>query len=564
VIIDAIKESRRIFQRMNSYAIYRIAETLRVLLFMTAAILIFKFPPLTAIMIVMLALLNDGAILSIAYDNVKYENEPEAWNMRRVLGVASVLGVIGPIAAFGLFFLGDRVFHFDHDHLQPMMYLMLSVAGHMTIFLTRTRGPFWSIKPARILVLATVGTQILATFIAVYGFLMPPLGWGWAGFVWAYALVWAVLSDRVKLLAYRIFDPVTAGAKPEGAAQANSDATIGSPSETTTEQKPEGKADATPEAKDQAKPEGKVDATPEAKGQAKPEGKADATPEAKDPAKPEGKADATPEAKDPAKPEGKADAKDPAKPEGKADATPEAKGQAKPEGKADATPDAKDPAKPEGKPDATPEAKDPAKPEGKADATPEAKDPAKPEGKADATPDAKDPAKPGGKTDASLEANGQAKPEGKVDATPEAKGQAKPGGKTDASLEANGQAKPEGKADATPEANGQAKPDVKPDAKPTSPSDLTPQISKRAYELYEKRGRQSDHAVQDWEQAKREVQKDGTKAEPKPEAERTTAPDVTPKIVERVHELYEELGRKDVEAVQDMDRAKHDTLKDGQ
>jgi H+-transporting ATPase len=564
VIIDAIKESRRIFQRMNSYAIYRIAETLRVLLFMTAAILIFKFPPLTAIMIVMLALLNDGAILSIAYDNVKYENEPEAWNMRRVLGVASVLGVIGPIAAFGLFFLGDRVFHFDHDHLQPMMYLMLSVAGHMTIFLTRTRGPFWSIKPARILVLATVGTQILATFIAVYGFLMPPLGWGWAGFVWAYALVWAVLSDRVKLLAYRIFDPVTAGAKPEGAAQANSDATIGSPSETTTEQKPEGKADATPEAKDQAKPEGKVDATPEAKGQAKPEGKADATPEAKDPAKPEGKADATPEAKDPAKPEGKADAKDPAKPEGKADATPEAKGQAKPEGKADATPDAKDPAKPEVQPDATPEAKDPAKPEGKADATPEAKDPAKPEGKADATPDAKDPAKPGGKTDASLEANGQAKPEGKVDATPEAKGQAKPGGKTDASLEANGQAKPEGKADATPEANGQAKPDVKPDAKPTSPSDLTPQISKRAYELYEKRGRQSDHAVQDWEQAKREVQKDGTKAEPKPEAERTTAPDVTPKIVERVHELYEELGRKDVEAVQDMDRAKHDTLKDGQ
>ncbi len=86
VIIDAIKESRRIFQRMNSYAIYRIAETLRVLLFMTAAILIFNFYPLTAVMIVMLALLNDGAILSIAYDNVHYKDEPEAWNMRLVLG----------------------------------------------------------------------------------------------------------------------------------------------------------------------------------------------------------------------------------------------------------------------------------------------------------------------------------------------------------------------------------------------------------------------------------------------------------------------------------------------
>jgi H+-transporting ATPase len=209
VIIDAIKESRKIFQRMNSYAIYRIAETLRVLLFMTAAILIFNFYPLTAVMIVMLALLNDGAILSIAYDKVHYRNEPEAWNMRVVLGIASVLGVIGPIAAFGLFYLGDRVFHFSRPHLQPMMYLMLSVAGHMTIFLTRTRGPFWSIRPAKILWMAVLGTQIIATFIAVYGFLMPPLGWRWAGFVWGYALVWALISDRVKLLAYRVLDPMS-------------------------------------------------------------------------------------------------------------------------------------------------------------------------------------------------------------------------------------------------------------------------------------------------------------------------------------------------------------------
>ena len=82
VIIDAIKESRKIFQRMNSYAIYRIAETLRVFFFMTLAICVFNFYPVTAVMIVMLALLNDGAILSIAYDNVHYKNKPEAWNMR--------------------------------------------------------------------------------------------------------------------------------------------------------------------------------------------------------------------------------------------------------------------------------------------------------------------------------------------------------------------------------------------------------------------------------------------------------------------------------------------------
>ena len=210
VIIDAIRESRKIFQRMNSYAIYRIAETLRVLLFMTLAILIFNFYPLTAVMIVMLALLNDAAIISIAYDNVRYKDKPEAWNMHLVLGVATVLGVLGPVAAFGLFYLGERVYLLDRGHIQTMMYLMLSVAGHLTIFLTRTRGPFWSIRPARILWVAVLGTQIMATLIAVYGLFMTPLGWGWAGFVWGYALIWALLSDRVKLLAYRIFDPTEA------------------------------------------------------------------------------------------------------------------------------------------------------------------------------------------------------------------------------------------------------------------------------------------------------------------------------------------------------------------
>ncbi len=207
VIIEAIKQSRKIFQRMNSYAMYRIAETLRVLLFMTIAILVFNFYPLTAIMIVMLALLNDGAILSIAYDNVRYKNEPEAWNMRLVLGISTVLGLIGPIAAFGLFYLGDRVFDLGHPRVQTLMYLMLSVAGHLTIFLTRTRGPFWSIRPARILLIAVLGTQTIATFIAVYGLFMAPLGWKWAGAVWGYALIWFLVSDRIKLLAYRILDP---------------------------------------------------------------------------------------------------------------------------------------------------------------------------------------------------------------------------------------------------------------------------------------------------------------------------------------------------------------------
>ena len=284
VIIDAIKESRRIFQRMNSYAIYRIAETLRVLLFMTLAILVFNFYPLTAVMIVMLALLNDGAILSIAYDNVHYKDQPEAWNMRMVLGISTVLGVIGVMAAFGLFYLGERVFHLDRAHIQTLMYLKLSVAGHLTIFLTRTRGPFWSIRPARILWMAVLGTQILATLIAVYGLFMTPLGWKWAGFVWAYALVWFLVNDRVKLLAYRIFDPVKTNPDPEA----------------KMDTKPEAKAEPKPEAK-AAKPKSETKAAPqpEAKAAPQPEAKAAPQPEAKAPEpQPEAKAaEPKPEAK---------------------------------------------------------------------------------------------------------------------------------------------------------------------------------------------------------------------------------------------------------------------------
>jgi H+-transporting ATPase len=171
-------------------------------------------------MIVMLALLNDGAILSIAYDNVRYRNAPEAWNMRVVMGVATVLGLVGPVAAFGLFMIGARVLQLGHPQLQTMMYLMLSVAGHLTIFQTRTRGPWWSTRPAWILLAAVCGTQAIATLIAVYGAgLVAPLGWTYSGLVWAYAFAWFLLTDPLKLLAYKVLDPIGADTrKPAKAA----------------------------------------------------------------------------------------------------------------------------------------------------------------------------------------------------------------------------------------------------------------------------------------------------------------------------------------------------------
>ncbi len=206
VIIDAIKESRKIFQRMNSYAIYRIAETIRVLLFMTLSILIFNFYPVTAVMIVLLALLNDGAILSIAYDRARPSDEPDAWNMQVVMGVATLLGITGVVASFGLFYIAETIFHLSREVIQSLIYLKLSVAGHLTIFVTRTRGPFWSHRPSRILLGAVLGTQAVATLIAVLGVFMAPIGWGWAFVVWGYALAWFLINDQVKAVAYLVFD----------------------------------------------------------------------------------------------------------------------------------------------------------------------------------------------------------------------------------------------------------------------------------------------------------------------------------------------------------------------
>jgi H+-transporting ATPase len=206
VIIDAIKESRKIFQRMNSYAIYRIAETIRVLLFIVLSILVFNFYPVTAVMIVLLALFNDAPIMAIAYDNVRYSNEPEAWNMRVVLGMASFLGIIGVAVSFSIFYIGQDVLHLSREVIQSFIFLKLAVAGHLTIFLTRTRRPFWSIMPSAALFWSAVITKILATFVAVYGWYVAPIGWKLALFVWAYALVAFVLTDLAKVRIARVLE----------------------------------------------------------------------------------------------------------------------------------------------------------------------------------------------------------------------------------------------------------------------------------------------------------------------------------------------------------------------
>ena len=204
VIIDSVKQSRKIFQRMNNYSIYRITETIRVLFFITLSILIFQFYPITALMIVLLALLNDAPIMTIAYDNVKYSNEPEKWDLRIILGIATFLGVLGVIESFFVLYLGLNILKLSLPVLQSFIYLKLSVAGHLTVFMARTKGHFWEIKPAMPLFIAIVGTQTIATLLTVYGILLPAMGWFLAGIIWAEALAAFFIIDAIKVRFYKL------------------------------------------------------------------------------------------------------------------------------------------------------------------------------------------------------------------------------------------------------------------------------------------------------------------------------------------------------------------------
>jgi len=204
VIIGAIEEARRIFERMSNYAIYRITETIRVMFFVVLAMIVFNFYPITTVMIILLALLNDLPIMTIAFDNAHLAKQPVRWDMRRVLTISTFLGLIGVAETFGLLLILKLLFHLDGDQLQSLIYLKLAVAGHLTLLVVRTKGPFLSKPyPAKVLIAAILGTQILAVLIVGFGFLVAPVPWSYIGFIWAYCIVWVFIEDSAKLHLYK-------------------------------------------------------------------------------------------------------------------------------------------------------------------------------------------------------------------------------------------------------------------------------------------------------------------------------------------------------------------------
>ncbi len=144
--------------------------------------------------------------MTIAYDNVIYSKSPEKWQMREILTLSTIFGFVGVVFSFTLLYIAQGPLHLSLPVIQSLIFLKLAVAGHLTIFVTRTRGPFWSIRPGSALLWSAIITKVIATVIVVYGIFVTPIGWYLAGFVWLYALIGFLVLDFIKVEAYNIID----------------------------------------------------------------------------------------------------------------------------------------------------------------------------------------------------------------------------------------------------------------------------------------------------------------------------------------------------------------------
>ncbi|KAE8769407.1 plasma membrane ATPase 1 [Hordeum vulgare] len=218
VIISAVLTSRAIFQRMKNYTIYAVSITIRIVLgFMLLALIWnFDFPPF---MVLIIAILNDGTIMTISKDRVKPSPLPDSWKLAEIFTTGVILGgylaimtVIFFWAAYKTNFF-PRLFHVeslektaqdDFQKLASAIYLQVSTISQALIFVTRSRSWSFAERPGFLLVFAFFVAQLIATLIAVYAdwkfAAIKGIGWGWAGVVWLYNIITYFPLDIIKFL----------------------------------------------------------------------------------------------------------------------------------------------------------------------------------------------------------------------------------------------------------------------------------------------------------------------------------------------------------------------------
>ncbi|KAG2379725.1 ATPase 9 [Vigna angularis] len=212
VIVSAVLTSRSIFQRMKNYTIYAVSITIRIVFGFLLIALIWKFD-FSPFMVLIIAILNDGTIMTISKDRVKPSPLPDSWKLEEIFVTGVVLGtylalmtVVFFWAAHGSDFFtekfGVRSIRLNPDELTAAVYLQVSIVSQALIFVTRSRSWSYFERPGFLLITAFIVAQLIATVIAVYanwGFArMKGIGWGWAGVIWIYSIIFYIPLDILK------------------------------------------------------------------------------------------------------------------------------------------------------------------------------------------------------------------------------------------------------------------------------------------------------------------------------------------------------------------------------
>ncbi|KAI8372494.1 plasma-membrane proton-efflux P-type ATPase [Blakeslea trispora] len=209
-IVDGIKISRIIFQRLQSYALYRITSTIHFLIFFFVITLAedWKMPP---VFLILISLLNDAATLIMAVDNVSISNSPNMWRLRLLIVLSCVLAVVLSGFSFAHFYIFRDVLHVTPGELSTIMYLHISSAPHFVIFSTRTNSFCWTSVPSMMFTIIVLGTQVIALVLSVYGaFGADPsiagIGWPRGLIIIAISLVTFLIIDLIKVVTIYIWD----------------------------------------------------------------------------------------------------------------------------------------------------------------------------------------------------------------------------------------------------------------------------------------------------------------------------------------------------------------------
>jgi H+-transporting ATPase len=204
-VLEAVRTSRRIHQRMLTYTLNKIIKTIEISVFLSLGVMITGIFVLTPRLIVLLLFTNDFVTMSIATDRVSSSRHPQRWRVRTLMMAGSAIACCILLMSFGIF-LGARAWlDLGVGQLQTLMFLMLVFSGQGTVYLVRERRHFWASAPSGWLLMASAADILLVCVMATQGLLMEPVSGTVVGGLLMLLALYLVLVDFVKV---RIFELV--------------------------------------------------------------------------------------------------------------------------------------------------------------------------------------------------------------------------------------------------------------------------------------------------------------------------------------------------------------------